>query len=210
MRFAALQPRAGGSSWPRELVAGTTTFATMAYIIVVNPKILEAAGIPFGPSMVATILSAAVGTLLMGFYANRPFAIAPYMGLNAFVAFTVVQGMGHAWQTALGAVFVSGVLFTAMSFFRARAWLAEWVPRLEKVGVPCAPINDLHEVKAHVQTAALNMVQPVPEIDLGLMGLPLSLDGARPVIRARAPKLGEHCETVPGVPKVRRRSEGRA
>ncbi|HET9333889.1 MAG TPA: NCS2 family permease [Gemmatimonadota bacterium] len=134
MPIAALQPSARGSSWSREFVAGTTTFATMAYIIVVNPAILEAAGIPFGPSMVATILSAAVGTLLMGLYANRPFAVAPYMGLNAFVAYTVVQGMGHAWQTALGAVFVSGILFLAMSLFRARAWLAEAIPESLKIG----------------------------------------------------------------------------
>ena len=134
MSIAALRPSAGGSSWSREFVAGTTTFATMAYIIVVNPKILEAAGIPFGASLVATILSAALGTLLMGLYANRPFAIAPYMGLNAFVAYTVVQTMGHAWQTALGAVFVSGLLFLAMSLFRARAWLAESIPESLKVG----------------------------------------------------------------------------
>ena len=134
MPIAALRPSAGGSSWSREFVAGTTTFATMAYILVVNPKILEAAGIPFGASLVATILSAALGTLLMGLYANRPFAIAPYMGLNAFVAYTVVQTMGHAWQTALGAVFVSGLLFLAMSLFRARAWLAESIPESLKVG----------------------------------------------------------------------------
>lgn len=134
MPIAALHPSASGSSWSREFVAGTTTFATMAYIIVVNPAILEAAGIPFGPSMVATILSAAFGTLLMGLYANRPFAVAPYMGLNAFVAYTVVQGMGHPWQTALGAVFVSGILFLAMSLFRARAWLAEAIPESLKIG----------------------------------------------------------------------------
>ena len=78
-----------------EILAGLVTFVTMAYIIVVNPAILEAAGIPFGPSMVATILSAAFGTLVMGFYAKRPFAIAPYMGENAFVAYTVVGVLGY-------------------------------------------------------------------------------------------------------------------
>ncbi|MCK5438694.1 MAG: NCS2 family permease, partial [Gemmatimonadetes bacterium] len=112
-------------SWRREFLAGTTTFATMAYIIVVNPKILEAAGIPFGASMVATIVSAAFGTLLMGLYAKRPFAIAPYMGQNAFIAYTVVGRMGHSWETALGAVFVSGIVFTALSIFGIRRWLAE-------------------------------------------------------------------------------------
>ena len=133
MTIAAFQPRASGSTWRREIVAGTTTFATMAYIIVVNPKILEAAGIPFGPSMVATIVSAAFGTLLMGLYANRPFAIAPYMGQNAFIAYTVVQGLGHSWQTALGAILVSGVLFLLLSLFRVRAWLAESIPDSLKV-----------------------------------------------------------------------------
>src|SRR5512140_583595 len=93
----------------QEVIAGATTFITMAYIIIVNPKILEAAGIPFGPSMVATILTAFIGTLLMGVYARRPFAIAPYMGENAFVAFTVVKVLGYTWQVALGAIFVSGL-----------------------------------------------------------------------------------------------------
>lgn len=111
-----------------EIVAGITTFMTMAYIIVVNPAILEAAGIPKGPSMLATILAAAVGTLLMGFYAKRPFAIAPYMGENAFIAFTVVGILGYSWQTALGAVFIGGVLFTLLTLFRLRAWLARAIP----------------------------------------------------------------------------------
>jgi AGZA family xanthine/uracil permease-like MFS transporter len=78
------------TSYKQETLAGLATFLTMAYIIVVNPAILEAAGIPKGPSMTATILSAAFGTLIMGVYAKRPFAIAPYMGENAFIAFTVV------------------------------------------------------------------------------------------------------------------------
>ena len=90
----------------QEIIAGATTFLTMSYIIIVNPKILEAAGIPFGPSMVATVLSAFFGTMIMGLYAKRPFAIAPYMGENAFIAFTVVQVLGYSWQTALGAIFI--------------------------------------------------------------------------------------------------------
>jgi AGZA family xanthine/uracil permease-like MFS transporter len=112
-----------------ELIAGITTFVTMAYIIAVNPAILEAAGIPRGPSTVATILSAAFGTLLMGFYAKRPFAIAPYMGENAFVAYTVVKILGYSWQTALGAIFIGGVLFTLLTVFRLRAWLARAIPQ---------------------------------------------------------------------------------
>src|SRR5215831_10272468 len=95
-----------GSTAGREVVAGLTTFVTMSYIVAVNPAILKAAGIPAGPSMVATIATAVFGTLLMGLYANLPFAIAPYMGENAFLAYTVVVGLGYPWQKALAAVFV--------------------------------------------------------------------------------------------------------
>ncbi|KPL18354.1 MAG: guanine permease [candidate division Zixibacteria bacterium SM23_81] len=118
-----------GTTVKNEILGGVTTFITMAYIIIVNPAILEAAGIPRGPSMVATILSAVFGTLIMGFYANRPFAIAPYMGENAFVAFTVVRVLGYSWQTAIGAIFVGGVLFTVLTVFRLRSWLANAIPQ---------------------------------------------------------------------------------
>jgi AGZA family xanthine/uracil permease-like MFS transporter len=116
------------TGYRQEILAGFTTFLTMAYIIIVNPAILEAAGIPKGPSMTATILSAAFGTLIMGFYAKRPFAIAPYMGENAFIAFTVVKGLGFPWQTALGAIFIAGVLFTVLTVLKIRGWLAEAIP----------------------------------------------------------------------------------
>jgi AGZA family xanthine/uracil permease-like MFS transporter len=106
----------------------------MAYIIIVNPKILEAAGIPFGPSMVATILSAFFGTFIMGVYAKRPFAIAPYMGENAFIAYTVVQVLGYSWQTALGAIFIGGVLFTLLTVLKIRSWLANAIPDSLKIG----------------------------------------------------------------------------
>jgi len=118
-----------GTNWRTEVLAGVTTFVTMAYIIVVNPAILQAAGIPKGPSMVATVLTAFVGTFLMGVYANRPFAIAPYMGENAFIAYTVVKVLGYSWQTALGAVFVGGVLFTLLTVLKLRSWLAEAIPQ---------------------------------------------------------------------------------
>jgi AGZA family xanthine/uracil permease-like MFS transporter len=117
-----------GTTWRREITAGLTTFLTMAYIIIVNPAILEAAGIPKGPSMTATILSAAFGTLIMGVYARRPFAIAPYMGENAFIAITVVKVMGFPWQTALGAIFVAGVMFTVLTVLKIRSWLADAIP----------------------------------------------------------------------------------
>ncbi len=117
-----------GTTFKREVVAGVTTFCTMSYIIAVNPAILKAAGIPEGPSMVATILTAIFGTLIMGLYANRPFAIAPYMGENAFVAYTVVRVLGYRWETALGAVFIAGLLFTALTVARIREWMVEAVP----------------------------------------------------------------------------------
>ena len=117
-----------GTSFRTETRAGIATFLTMAYIIVVNPAILEAAGMPRDASITATILSAAFGTLIMGVYAKRPFAIAPYMGENAFIVFTVVKGMGFPWQTALGAIFLAGVLFTLLTVFRVRSWLANALP----------------------------------------------------------------------------------
>jgi len=117
------------TSYRQETLAGIATFLTMAYIIVVNPVILEAAGIPRGPSITATIIAAAFGTLVMGVYARRPFAIAPYMGENAFIVFTIVKGMGFSWQTALGAIFLAGVLFTLLTVFKVRSWLANAIPR---------------------------------------------------------------------------------
>lgn len=122
-----------GTTVGREAVAGLTTFVTMAYIIVLNPKILEVAGMPFGPAMVATVLTASFGTLLMGVYAKRPFAIAPYMGENAFIAFTVVRVLGYSWQTALGAIFIAGLLFTLLTVLKMRSWLADAIPTSLKI-----------------------------------------------------------------------------
>jgi len=109
-----------------EVVGGVTTFVSMAYIIVVNPAILAFAGIPQGPSTVATIITAAFGTLLMGLYANRPIAVAPYMGENAFIAFGLAA-FGITWQQRLGAVFVSGVIFLIITLLGVRTWLASAV-----------------------------------------------------------------------------------
>ena len=117
-----------GTSFTREIVAGITTFVTMSYIIVVNPAILKTANIPVEASMMATIVTAIVGTLLMGIYANRPFAVTPYMGENAFIAYTVVLGLGYTWQAALAAVFLGGVLFFLLTIFRLRQWLVDAVP----------------------------------------------------------------------------------
>ena len=124
-----------GTDVRTEVTAGATTFLTMAYIAFVNPQILQAAGMPFGPVFVATCVGAAFSTLLMGLYANYPIALAPGMGLNAFFAYGVVQGMGHDWEVALGAVFVAGVLFFVLSVVRVRQWIVESVPRVLKLAI---------------------------------------------------------------------------
>jgi adenine/guanine/hypoxanthine permease len=117
-----------GTSFRQETLAGITTFFTLSYIIIVNPAILAAAGIPKDASMTATILTAIFGSLLMGVYAKRPFAVAPYMGENAFIAYTVVHTLGYSWQTAMAAIFISGVLFTLITLGGVRQWLAKAIP----------------------------------------------------------------------------------
>ncbi|MCE9562672.1 MAG: NCS2 family permease [Planctomycetes bacterium] len=115
-----------GTTLRTEVLGGVTTFATMAYIIVVNPAILSFAGLPIGPSTVATILVAVFGCLLMGLYANRPIAVAPYMGENAFIAFGLAA-MGIGWELRLGAVFVAGLIFVVITLLHIRTWLANAV-----------------------------------------------------------------------------------
>ena len=107
-----------------DILSGTSTFVAMAYIIVVNPAILKAAGLPVGASTVATIVVAAVGSILMGIYAKRPIAVAPYMGENAFIAYGLAA-LGITWQQRLGSVFVSGVLFLIITVIGLRGWLAK-------------------------------------------------------------------------------------
>lgn len=118
-----------------EVIAGVTTFLTMAYILFVNPDILAAAGMDKEAVFVATCLAAAFGTLVMGLYANYPIALAPGMGLNAFFAFVIVKGMGVSWEVALGAVFVSGVLFLILSVLPVREWIINSIPRSQKLAI---------------------------------------------------------------------------
>jgi AGZA family xanthine/uracil permease-like MFS transporter len=129
------QLSAHGTTVRTELVAGATTFLTMAYIIFVNPMILADAGMDRGAVFVATCLAAAAGTLLMGLLANYPIALAPGMGLNAYFTYTVVGQMGYAWQVALGAVFLSGVLFLLLSLSPARDWVVDAVPQSLKLAI---------------------------------------------------------------------------
>lgn len=124
-----------GTTVKRELLAGLTTFVTMAYIIFVNPAMLAEAGMDHGAVFVATCLAAAIGSMLMGLLANYPIALAPGMGLNAFFTYGVVLGMGHSWQTALGAVFIGGVLFLLLSLFKVREWVINAIPRTLKLGI---------------------------------------------------------------------------
>ena len=165
----------------REVVAGLTTFTTMSYIVVVNPAILASAGIPQGPAFVATILVAVAGCYLMAFYANRPFAIAPYMGENAFIAFTVCKMLGFAWQTALAAIFIAGVAFILLTALRLRQWIVDGVPTclrysfavgiglfltfiglnetgLVTLGVPGAPVQTGHLTSAPAIVAMFGFV----------------------------------------------------
>ncbi|RMC38052.1 NCS2 family permease [Paracoccus alkanivorans] len=117
-----------GSSIRTEVIAGVTTFLTMAYIIFVNPDILSSTGMDRDAVFVATCLAAALGSAIMGLWANWPIGMAPGMGLNAFFAFTVVGAMGFSWQQALGAVFVSGVIFLILSVTGIRRWLISGIP----------------------------------------------------------------------------------
>lgn len=129
------QLQAHGTTVRKEILAGFTTFLTMAYIIVVNPSILSATGMDFGAVFVATCLAAVIGTLIMGLWANYPIALAPGMGLNAFFSFTVVGSMGYSWQVALGAVFMSGLLFFLLSIFKVREWIINSIPMALRFGI---------------------------------------------------------------------------
>ena len=118
-----------------EILAGITTFMTMAYILAVNPGILSAAGMDAGAVFTATALGACIGTVLMALFSNYPFALAPGMGLNAFFAYTVVGQMGYSWQVALAAVFVEGIIFIILSLTKVRSALFNAIPPALKFGV---------------------------------------------------------------------------
>lgn len=124
-----------GTNFRTELIAGITTFMTMAYILAVNPAILSEAGMPRGSVFTATVLASCIATLFMGIMANLPIALAPGMGLNAFFAYSVVLNMGYSWQLALTAVFVEGILFIIMSFFQIREAIVASIPRNIKSAV---------------------------------------------------------------------------
>src|SRR5277367_5251562 len=117
------------TTWKTEILAGVTTFITMAYIVFVNPSILKDAGMPVPAVFAATCLAAAFGSILMGAFARYPIALAPGMGLNAYFTYTVVKGMGVPWETALGAVFLSGVAFLILTVIGVRQWIMAAIPK---------------------------------------------------------------------------------
>lgn len=126
--------RANNTSLRQEMTAGLTTFITMGYIVFVNPSILAEAGMNFNGVLFATCVAAALGCFVMGFLANYPFALAPGMGINAYFTYAVVLGMGHSWQTALGAVLISGLLFIFLTLIRAREVIVRAIPESIRIG----------------------------------------------------------------------------
>ncbi|OLU24242.1 NCS2 family permease [Pseudomonas sp. PA27(2017)] len=156
-----------------EILAGVTTFLTMAYILFVNPSILGETGMDKGAVFVATCLAAAFGSAVMGLIANYPIALAPGMGLNAFFTYTVVMGMGHTWQVALGAVFLSACLFFLLSIFKIREWIINSIP-LELRSAIAAGIG-LFLALIALQNAGIVAANPATMVGLGDLSSPAAL-----------------------------------
>lgn len=150
-----------------EVLAGLTTFLTMAYIIFVNPQILGKTGMDPSAVFVATCLAATAGCLIMGLYANLPVSLAPGMGLNAFFTFTVVLGMNQTWQTALGCVFLSGILFVVVSLLRIREWLINAIPATLKKSI-AAGIGGFLAIIA-MKESAIVVSNPATLVSLGTL-----------------------------------------
>lgn len=159
-----------GSDVRTELLAGLTTFLTMAYIIFVNPQILSAAGMDHGAVFVATCVAAAAGSAIMGLYANYPIAQAPGMGLNAYFSFTVVGQLGYSWQVALGAVFLSGILFIILSILPVREAVVNAIPRTLKLAIS-AGIGLFLAIIA-LENAGLIQAHPVTLVTIGDLSRP--------------------------------------
>lgn len=156
-----------------EILAGITTFLTMAYILFVNPSILGETGMDKGAIFVATCLAAAIGSATMGLIANYPIALAPGMGLNAFFTYTVVLGMGHTWQVALGAVFLSACMFFLLSIFKIREWIINSIP-LELRSAIAAGIG-LFLALIALQSAGIVVDHPATLVGMGDLSKPPAL-----------------------------------
>lgn len=164
------QLREHGTTVRTEVVAGVTTFLTMSYIIFVNPDILSVTGMDRNAVFVATCLAAALGTLVMALVANWPIGMAPGMGLNAFFAFAVVKGMGYTWEQALGAVFISGLIFLVLTLTGARAWLIRGIPHSLRSGI-VAGIGLFLAIIA-LSNAGIVAAHPATKITLGDLRAP--------------------------------------
>jgi AGZA family xanthine/uracil permease-like MFS transporter len=178
-----------GTTIGTEILAGVTTFLTMGYVIFANPVILSVTGMDFGATFFATCVAAAIGTAVMGLYANYPVALAPGMGLNAFFAYTVVQGMGYSWQVALGVVFLSGVLFVILSVLPVREWIINSIPITLKLAISAGiglfiamiGLRNAEIVVADPATFVTlgNLLSPAPLLALGGFALIVALDHRR-------------------------------
>ena len=162
-----------GTTASREAAAGITTFLTMAYIIFVNPNILGSAGMDKGAVITATILASAFGTLLAGLWANVPFAMAPGMGLNAFFAFSLVLGRQVSWQTALGVVFISGIVFLALTLLGVRKYIVAAIPLNLRLAI-AAGIG-LFITFIGLRTLGLIVDDPATLVTLGPLDVPVLL-----------------------------------
>ena len=162
-----------GSSVRTEVLAGLTTFLTMSYIIVVNPSILSEAGMEYGAVFVATCIAAAIGCMMMGLIANYPIALAPGMGLNAYFTYAVVKGMGVPWQVALGAVFVSGLLFEALSFKKIREAIVNALPMSLKMSITAG--IGLFLALIALKNAGIVVANPATYVGLGDVREPAAL-----------------------------------
>ncbi|TLU72907.1 NCS2 family permease [Lichenicoccus roseus] len=162
--------KAHGTTPRIEVMAGLTTFLTMAYIMFINPSILGDAGMPKGAVFVATCLVAAIGSLVMALHANYPIALAPGMGLNAYFAYVVVLGMGYRWQEALGAVFISGVLFLLITLLRWRSLIVEGIPASLRIAITVG--IGLFLAMIALRNAGIVVSSPATSVTLGDMHRP--------------------------------------
>ncbi len=162
-----------GTDVRTEVLAGFTTFLTMAYIIFVNPSILSITGMDFNAVFVATCIAAATGSLVMGLVANYPIALAPGMGLNAYFTFTVCKGMGVPWQVALGAVFISGIIFLVVSLFKVREAIVNAIPHSLKLAIS-AGVGIFLALIA-LKSAGVVVASPATLVTLGNIHAPTTL-----------------------------------
>lgn len=162
-----------GTNIKTEVVAGITTFLTMSYIVIVNPNILSTTGMDHGAIFVATCLAAVIGTLVMALVANWPIGMAPGMGLNAFFAFTVVAALGYSWQQALGAVFISGVIFLFLTVTGIRSWLIAGIPKSLRSAI-AAGIGLFLAIIALIN-AGIVVEHPATKIGIGDLTQPATL-----------------------------------